>query len=149
MLAAALKELPELPPVVPIPDTVRQYLQSMAVPEDIVADLEASCHAEWLRAGRVTLVPVPLLAEQNGALAEVGMPPGLIALAAGANGDPITLECSTRRMFYLSFELLCDGVEGRADCVVSTPYLYDDFWMAAVTKDDFPWDSYDAQRQWG
>lgn len=132
----------------PLPDDSRRYLRARGVPSDIIGDLEQCCFESWLPIGPIALIPLTHIAEQNDGLFQEKAIEGFVALAAGANGDPIALDVTTRRMHFLSYEEMQILEKDLLQADFPTPYLYEEFWNAVANTQGFPWDYYEARRQW-
>lgn len=149
MLADVLKRIKVDVPRVPMPAESYEFLRKHRVPEDIISDLAASSFATWVSVGPLNLVPMPELVEQNSHSIKLCIDNGYLAIAGGSNGDPVVVNCRTRRMAFVAHELLwSDELASFNDCVHQTPYDYEEFWEALESDENFPWDFYEAQERW-
>lgn len=149
MLRDALDRIPDKPGFIELPSSCIEFLRQQEIPGDIIEDLAKCAMPEWFRVGNLTLVPMPELVEQNTHSIHGCISNGFLALAGGANGDPVVVDRRDRRMHYVSHELLwSDDWTEIHECLHSTPYLYDDFWLDLVSDPEFPWDYDEAQRRW-
>jgi hypothetical protein len=142
------RSVPVSPVVVPLPEDCLAYLRATQIPVDIIADIQASSYAGWIELGPLSLLSMPELVNQT-----TGILPciknGYLALASGANGDPVCVHRETRKMVFVSHDTLWDEEwDDFLECVLETPYCYDEFWERVVADKDFPWDYYEAQRRW-
>ena len=149
MLRNALDQVPDKPDFVEMPITCIEFLHRHEIPADMIEDLAKCAMPEWTRIGNLTLVPMTELIEQNTYSIQDCINNGYLALAGGANGDPVVVDRRDRRMYYVSHELLwSDDWTELNECLHSTPYVYDDFWLALVGDPEFPWDFDEALRRW-
>lgn len=148
MLADLLSRLESKPNPAPLPERCLKYLLEHGIPEDIIADIKASSYSDWIQIGPLSLVPMPELIDLTTGILPC-MENGFLVLAGGANGDPVAVERQTRRMVFVSHDILwSDDWRDFCECVQETPFLYEDFWDQVVTDKEFPWDYYEAQRRW-
>ena len=119
------------------------------VPNDIIADLAASSYGTWISIGPVDVVPVDRIPTENKNLVRC-LENGLLVVAGCRNGDPVAVDRATRRIIYVSHDELwsSEPPEDFRQCIHSTPYSYDDFWLAANSTKGFPFDYYEARRVW-
>lgn len=152
MLRDALEKLDVELPFVELPVECIALLREHAIPEDIINDLRQCAlppEQGWLKIGPLSLVPMPDIINQNTHGISRCIENGCLAVAGCCNGDPVVVDRQTRQMLFVSHELLWSHKEPAfRECVLLTPYIYDDFWEAAVTDPQFPWDYYEAERQW-
>lgn len=149
MLAEILSSLPEKPPACPVPKECLAFLKRQQIPIDIIDDLQASSYEDWIQIGPLCLLPMRELVQQNMDSLSACIENGLLVLASGANGDPVALDRRTRKMLFVSHDTLWEeDFEDFAECLQPSPYIYEDFWKAAVETDNFPWDYFEARRQW-
>ncbi len=148
MLRDAIDRLEEKLHLVDLPSHCVDYLRSLNIPEDIVHDLTLCVVEDWIPFGPITWLPMSKIIEQNeGVSACVNN--GVVALAAGTDGSPIVLDPRDRRMYFVEFpKLVGENWLVFWDCTHPTPYIYDDFWTAAIEDSEFPCDFYAAQRRW-
>lgn len=136
---------------IPLPQEWWDFVRSIHVPEDIIADLAASSYKDWLAVGPIFVVPMYDLINQNIHPLKPCLDNGYLTVAGCRNFDAIVLQCSTRKMFFVFVDELyypTDPQQEFSVCLQSTPYLYDDFWMAAKTWPDFPLDAGAALDMW-
>lgn len=149
MLRDALAKLDTDFPFVALPAECVEFLRERDIPDDIIEDLKHCALLDWLQIGPLTLVPMPDIINQNTHSIIECINNGCLALAGGANGDPVVLDRQSRQMLFVSHDLLwSDDWSEFRECIHPTPYIYDNFWEAVTTDPDFPWDYYEAQRQW-
>lgn len=150
MLSNVLARVPDKPPACELPNSVVAFLESHQIPPDIISDLQASSYEDWIPVGPLLLIPMPrLIQETSGIPACISN--GFLPLAGGANGDPVAVERSTRQMCYVPWKELPLDDPQFADLhrhVLRTPFVYEDFWEAALTQDPFPSDFYEAEEFW-
>ncbi len=148
MLRDAIDRLGEQLELVELPSRCVEFLRSLHVPEDIVNDLSRSAVDDWIAFGRITLLPLPKIIEENEGVAAC-VKNGVVALAAGLDGSPIVLDPRDRKMYFVEFpKLLGERWLVFWDCTHPAPYRYDDFWIASIEDPAFPQDFYEAQRCW-
>lgn len=149
MLVDVLKRLKIEVPRVPFPVECYEFSRRHNIPDDIIADLAASSFASWVSIGPLALVPMPELVEQNTYSIGACIENGYLAIAGGANGDPVAVNGSTRRIVFVSHELLwSDDWSSISECIHPTPFNYEDFWEAIEADKNFPWDYYEALSRW-
>ncbi len=147
MLADVLDSISNKPYRAPMPPQVLDYLRRHKIPADIIKDLQAASFSDWIQIGSMSLLPIPQLIEQTEEIMRC-IENGYLVLAGGANGDPVAVHRDTKRMVFISHDLLYEAGEDLRACVVETPYLYEEFWKHVVADADFPWDYYEAKRRW-
>lgn len=148
MLSDVLHRLPALPEPMPLPDDVRHYLVQNQVPADIIEDLARSSYFGWIPVGPVDVIPMFRLVVETTGIA-VCMQHGYLPVAGCRNGDPVVVHRETRRISYVSHDILWD--EERSDireCMRESPYLYEEFWNRAFTDPEMPGDYYEACERW-
>lgn len=149
MLRDALAKLDTELPFVVLPVECVEFMRERGIPDDIIEDLRHCALPDWQRIGPLSLVPMPDIINQNTNSIVQCIDNGCLALAGGANGDPVVLDRQSRQMLFVSADLLgSDECSEFRECVHPTPFFYDDFWKAVVSDAKFPWDYYEAQRQW-
>lgn len=149
MLADVLNRIPDKPERKSLPADCLRYLQANRIPGDIVADLQASSYADWISVGPLLLLPMPRMIEETTGILTC-IENGFLTLAGGANGDPVALCRDTRKMVFISHELLWGDLVGSfSECIQESPYLYEDFWEHVIADAGFPWDHAEASREWG
>jgi hypothetical protein len=117
-----------------MPVATLELLRRYAVPEDIIRDLESCSFAAWLPIGPLRLVPMPELEDQTSGVRKC-FENGYVVLAGCRNFDPVALDVRTRRMVYVSHELLWDDARKQfADWVSPTPFRYDEFWWETKSR---------------
>jgi hypothetical protein len=127
------------------------YLRDHVVPRDLISALEACAYAGPIRIGpawlsRVAEIDRENTEEENAAC----MAGGFLIVGSGLNGDPIAFELSSRKMAFISHDILWErSYDNFEECVVRTPLGFDEFWAEAAASPDFPRDSYDAEKRWG
>jgi hypothetical protein len=134
----------------PLPIEWWAFVRSHGVPEDIIRDLADSSYNDWLPVGPLAIVPMHDLINQNTHGIKRCIENGFLAIAGCRNFDPILLECATRKMYFGDIDALyaAHPPEDFAECVHPTPYLYEEFWTAADTQPDFPYDCGIAYERW-
>jgi hypothetical protein len=148
MLKEVIELVPDKPERVPLPDEVLQYLRSHQIPADIIEDLAASSYDNWIPIGPVHLIPMSRLIHETSGIA-VCIEHGLLPVAGCRNFDPVVVNRQTRRVSYVSHDLLwSDDWDEIAECLQDTPFNYDDFWKEAFSDPSFPIDYYDAAERW-
>jgi hypothetical protein len=148
MLRDVLDRVPNKPERVLLPNDVRAYLQQNRVPADIIEDLEQSSYDNWISIGPVDVIPMPRLITETTGIA-VCMEQGLLPVAGCRNFDPVVVNRDTRRVSYVSCDLLWERKwKNIQECLLDSPYLYEDFWNAALNDVQFPIDYYDAEERW-
>lgn len=147
MLRAALNSVDIEAAAAPLPRECLEFLRANQVPADIIADLNACSHRDWLAVGPIGLMPLRELVEQNDGVGPC-LEHGFLVLAGGANGDPIALDLRTRRMVFIDHEILWEREQAFDSAVIPTPLSYDEFWLEAVREEHFPCDSHQARERW-
>src|SRR3569623_764902 len=99
MLADILDRIPNKPDAAPVPIEVLEYLRANKIPEEIIADLQASSIAEWIQLCNLSLLPMPQLIEQTQEIM-LCIDIGYLVLAGGANGDPVAVLRDTKSMVF-------------------------------------------------
>src|SRR5262245_61711181 len=105
MLSDALKSIVGPRPTAPFPNECRELLRRCEIPEDIIADLAASSYDSWIRLGPLQILPMPQIIDQTTGIAAC-LENGFLALASGANGDPVALDRRSRGIVYVSHDIL-------------------------------------------
>ena len=148
MLCDVLNRIADKPPAVTLSEDCIRYLRDHEIPDDIIADLAASSYADWIQVGPLMLLPISQIIEQTTGISRC-IENGFLPLAGGANGDPVVMDRRTRRMLFVSHEILWDRrLTEFSKCLHATPFRYEEFWEAAVSDESFPWDYYEAQTRW-
>jgi hypothetical protein len=147
LLADALKLISAVPERTEISPETLDYLSRSGVPQEIIHDLRDCAFSDWVSIGPLDLVPLNELEKQTEGVREC-IDHGWLVLAGCRNFDPIAVELTTRRMAFVSHDLLWDNHERFTECIHLAPYNYDDFWKAAAIDPGFPRDFYAAQERW-
>lgn len=148
MLKDILERLEGRPPRVPLPAEVRKYLEEHKVPLEIIEDLAESSYNHWMPVGPVDVIPMPRMIEETGGIADCAKH-GLMPVAGCRNFDPVVVDVVTLRICYVSHDILWDeDWSDISECVLPSPYLYEEFWHQAFAAPAFPVDYWDALEKW-
>ena len=105
MIHDALYRIPEKPGFVELPAICIEFLREHTIPVDIINDLARSSLHDWVKIGNLTLMPFSEIVEEHTGIPEC-IANGFLALAGGANGDPVVVDRSDRKIHYVSHDLL-------------------------------------------
>lgn len=150
MLQKVLSTLTDKPPKDTLDPRCRRYLRELGVHEPLLVTFDECAYSGAIRIGRLWLSPLGEVDLEN--RHEENRPcveHGFLIVGSGLNGDPIALELSAGKMAFVSHDLLWErDYEAFEQCVVRSPFGFDDFWRAALENEDFPVDSHDAAEVW-
>lgn len=128
---------------VQVPNTVMSWLRDIGLNDDLVGFFQRHSYTSWIEIGQVSFNSVSELVEEN-------MDPQnhavyksrLLIIGSGLNGDPIVVNIENGKTGYLCHDELWES-EGNPDIAslhCELPYSLGEFYLAAVTSEDFPVD---------
>jgi hypothetical protein len=117
----------------------------------LIETIEACAYAGRIRIGPVWLLRLAELERENTDEENAAcLRHGFLIVGSGLNGDPVALELGSGRMAFISHDILWErSYQDFEECVVRTPFTFDEFWIQASQSASFPRDSRDAEERWG
>lgn len=144
----ALALCPDLPGRRPEPvsSRIQDFLNHSAIPDELRQLLLAQSFTSGRSVGKVRLCRVNSLDEENADDDRPSYPDsGFLVVGSAANGDPVAIELSSGRTGYLSHDLLWESPESEVcSAFAAVADSAGEFFLQAVTKEDFPCDYYRA-----